>query len=132
MNRCCHAAATLAILIPVLFGASHDASAQDAVRHFPKNALRGTLEVTRPPEVLLDGRPARLSPGARIRAVNNLLVMSGSLVGQALVVNYVRDPQGMLHDVWLLNPTEARQRMADAVPASNYQSSYDTADQPAK
>ncbi len=132
MNRCCHAAATLAFLIPVFFGAGHNANAQESVRPFPTTALRGTLQVTNPPEVLLDGRPTRLSPGARIRGVNNLLVMSGSLVGQALVVNYVRDPQGQLHDVWLLNATEARQRMADAVPASNYQSSYDTPDQPTK
>jgi hypothetical protein len=74
--------------------------------------------------LLLNGQKARLSPGARIRGVNNLLVMSGTLVGQSLTVNYVRDAQGMVHEVWLLNATEAQQRMPGAPAASNYQSGY--------
>jgi hypothetical protein len=59
-----------------------------------------------PPEVLIDGKPARLSPGARIRGANNMLVMSGALVGQAVVVNYVREPLGLVHEVWILNAAE--------------------------
>ena len=114
------------ILTSALLGLPLVASAQDSVRPFPKAALRGTLQVTSPPEVLLDGRAARLSPGARIRAPNNLLVLSGSLVGQKIVVNYIRDHQNMVHEVWLLNPTEARQPMADAIPATNYRSTYGT------
>jgi hypothetical protein len=49
----------------------------------------------------------RLSPGSRIRATSNLLVMSASLVGQELTVNYVRDAAGLLHEVWILTPEEA-------------------------
>ena len=101
-------------------GLSLSANAQDSVRPFPANALRGTLQVTQPPEVLLNGQTARLSPGARIRGVNNLLVVSGALVGQSLVVNYVRDAQGMVHEVWLLNATEARQKMPGAPAQANY------------
>ena len=73
--------------------------AQDAVRQFPAAARRATLEVTTPPNVLLNGLPERLSPGARIKGPNNLLVLSGNLVGQRLVVNYLRDPQGLVHEV---------------------------------
>ena len=129
MNRCTQApaprAATWRIaLISALLGLGLSATAQDSVRPFPANALRGTLQVTQPPELLLDGQSARLSPGARIRGVNNLLVMSGTLVGQSLLVNYVRDAQGMVHEVWLLNATEAQQRMPGAPAASNYQSGY--------
>ena len=75
--------------------------------------------MTNPPELLLDGNAERLSPGARIRGENNLLVMSGSIAGQSLVVAYVRNPQGQLHDVWILNATEAQMPMAGAPAASN-------------
>jgi hypothetical protein len=129
MNRCTQApaprtAAWRITLATALLGLSLSASAQESVRPFPANALRGTLQVTQPPELLLNGQKARLSPGARIRGVNNLLVMSGTLVGQSLTVNYVRDAQGMVHEVWLLNATEAQQRMPGAPAASNYQSGY--------
>ena len=70
-------------------------------------AKGGVLVVTAPPEVLLDGRAARLSPGARIRGVNNLLVMSGSLVGTQLTVRYVRDTLDLVHEVWILTEAEA-------------------------
>ncbi len=71
------------------------------------NAQRGVLAVTAPPEVLLDGQPARLAPGARIRDRANLLVVSGALVGQQLVVRYTRDPLGLLREIWVLTPAEA-------------------------
>jgi hypothetical protein len=129
MNRCPHlpvprSSAWRFGLIAALLGLSLTAGAQQNVRPFPANALRGTLQVTNPPDLLLDGRYARLSPGARIRGENNLLVMSGSLVGRSLVVNYVRDAQGMVHEVWLLNTTEAQQKMSGAPARSNYVSDY--------
>ena len=76
-------------------------------RQFPPAALRGTMVVMQPPEILLDRNPARLSPGSRIRGPNNLLVLSGSIVGLELPVNYVRNPQGELHEVWILTEQEA-------------------------
>jgi len=125
MNRCTQApaprsAAWRVLLATTLLGLGLSVSAQDSVRPFPANALRGTLQVTQPPELLLNGQTARLSPGARIRGVNNMLVMSSSLVGQSLVVNYVRDAQGMVHEVWLLNATEARQKMPGAPAQASY------------
>ncbi|MFZ3128587.1 MAG: hypothetical protein WA136_11290 [Rhodoferax sp.] len=78
------------------------------IRPFPATALRGTLQVTNPPDVLLDGKAARLAPGARIRGTNNMLVMSGAIVGESVLVNYVREPLGLIHDVWILNAAEAR------------------------
>lgn len=96
------------------------AQAQEAVRNFPERALRGTLVVQTAPEVLLDGAPARLSPGARIRDVNNLLVMPAQLAGQELTVNYLRDPQGLLHEVWILNAAEAAHKRAGASSARNF------------
>ena len=72
-----------------------------------KAAKRGILVITAPPEVLLNGQPARLSPGARIRGRNNLLVLSASLVGQELAVSYVLDQLGLVHEVWILTAAEA-------------------------
>ncbi|MEO6275847.1 MAG: hypothetical protein ABIP34_21885 [Rhodoferax sp.] len=77
-------------------------------RSFPATALRGTLEVTVPPQVLLDGKTNQLSPGARIHGSNNMLLLSGSLVGQpALAVNYTREMGGAVSEVWVLTEAEA-------------------------
>jgi hypothetical protein len=46
-------------------------------------------------------------------------VMLGAIVGQSLVVAYARNPLGQLHEVWILNATEARMPMAGAAAASN-------------
>jgi hypothetical protein len=124
MNRCTTSPlftrrALSLVLAGLLLGSTSIASAQQSVRTFPPNALRGTLQVTNPPELLLDGKAERLSPGARIRGANNMLVMSGAIVGQSLVVAYVRNPLGQLHDIWILNATEARMPMAGAAAASN-------------
>jgi hypothetical protein len=45
----------------------HNAQAQTAQREFPENALRGGDWSSRsPPQITLNGKPDRLSPGARI------------------------------------------------------------------
>ena len=95
------AATSLPLLAPL------SVQAQGTPRTFPESALRGKLVVTLPPEVSLNGKPDRLSPGARIHDTNNLLVMSGGLINRELVVNYVRDGHGLIHEVWILTPQEA-------------------------
>ena len=59
-----------------------------------------------PPEVTLDGKPDRLSPGSRIRDLNNMLVLSGGIVGRKLPVVYRRDAAGLVHEVWILTEAE--------------------------
>lgn len=75
-------------------------------RQFPQSALRGDIVFGQPPELLLNGEGARLAPGARIRAENNMIVLSGSLVGSSHVVHYTSDAQGQIKDVWILRPEE--------------------------
>ena len=114
MNRCLPSPITRlrSLLALVLLGAAlytpSPVAAQTTLRQFPPAAKRGMLEVLMPPEVLINGTRERLSPGVRIKGVTNTVVMSGSLVGSRVLVNYVRDPQGMIHDVWILGPDEAR------------------------
>jgi hypothetical protein len=67
------------------------------------------MQITTPPELLLNGKAERLSPGSRIHSDNNMLVLSGALVGQKLLVNFVREPHGLVHEVWILTEDEARQ-----------------------
>jgi hypothetical protein len=78
-----------------------------SVRRFPAHTQRGAFVVTAPPNVTVDGKPERLSPGARIWGANRMMVMSATIVGQNLLVNYVREPLGLIHEVWILNEAEA-------------------------
>lgn len=99
MFRCAQAAVlALCVALP---------AAAQLPRPFPATALRGELLVLLPPDVALNGQPARLAPGARIRGLSNLLQVSGALVQQRLVVNYTLDPLGLVMDVWILTPEES-------------------------
>jgi hypothetical protein len=89
-------------------------------RQFPANVLRGKLRVVQGAEITIDGRPERLSPGARIRGTQNNLLMSGALVGQEYLVNFVRDGYSNVHQVWLLTVLEAQQKVKPATPARNF------------
>ena len=127
MNRCPRFSLnrTGALLLALLSAAALvrpvTAEAQElAARQFPVAAKRGMLLVTAPPEVLINGTAERLSPGIRIRGVNNMLVMSASLVGQTFVVNYVREKQGMIQEIWLLNQAEADEKRKGMEPITNF------------
>ena len=97
-------------------------------RQFPKEAKRGELVIITPPEIALDGKADRLSPAVRIRDINNNLVLSGTLANQRLVVNYLRDNTGLVHNVWVLNAEEAKQKMAGQPEGilSNIRSLFET------
>ena len=86
--------------------AAFAAQAQVVIRSAPADVKPARLTVTAPPQISIDGQPDRLSPGARIRGTNNLLVLSGSVVGQALPVVFRRDPMGLVHEVWVLTEEE--------------------------
>jgi hypothetical protein len=104
MLRCVKLAAAFSV-----FALALPASAQ-MPRNFPATALRGELQFLQPPEVLLNGQPARLAPGARIRGQNNMLQMSAGLFELRATVHYTVEPSGLLLDVWILTPTESAVR----------------------
>lgn len=134
MNRCdspagapgllARAALSCALLAPALPW-SADAAAQTAApvpqtqneaalggRNFPVGTLRGRLQVVNWPDIRLDGQPDRLSPGARILSADHMLVMPAAITGQDLLVNYTRDAAGLVREVWILTPGEARAERA--------------------
>jgi hypothetical protein len=122
MNRC----RTLALLGPLLLiaPALHAQTAtattaqtatqtvtlttpQPGVRQAPQDVRPAMMAVsTTPPEITLNGKPDRLSPGARIRGLNNMLVLSGTLAGQTVPVVYRRDGAGLVHEAWILTAEE--------------------------
>ena len=98
------------VLTATLVAATALPLAAQTSRPFPASALRGALQVTQAPELELNGQPARLSPGARIRGTNNMLQLSASLTGQSLLVHYTLEPSGLVHEVWILTPDEAARK----------------------
>ena len=124
---------TSVFLFPLLslFIGAASAQIEDAnpkLRPFPKDAKRGELMVLSAPDIAIDSKADRLSPGVRIRDARNNLVLSGTLANQRLVVNYTRDNTGLVHQVWVLTPEEVKQKMPGQ-PAglfSNIRSIYDT------
>ena len=77
-------------------------------RDLPKAALLGRLLVQQPPDVMLNGQPARLAPGVRIRDENNQIAMSGALMGQVFPVKYLLDSSGLVSQAWILTADEVR------------------------
>jgi hypothetical protein len=99
MNRCRFLFVALALLAGL-------ASAQGIRREAPKDVVLGKMVVTAPPQITMDGKPDQLSPGSRIRDLNNMIVLSGGLAGKALPVVYKRDAAGLVHEVWILTDAE--------------------------
>ena len=100
----CAARSLTAALIAV--GIAAPAAAQS--RAFPQNALRGAIVFGEDRQVTLNGRATSLSPGARVRNQDNMIVMAASLSGAKWLVNYTLDIGGaQVRDVWILRPEEA-------------------------
>jgi len=106
MNRCLLRLALACALSFSLAGFAHAQSAQSRIPPINPKSVSGQMVVTAPPEITMDGKPARLSPGSRIHARNNLQILAGALIGQQLTVRYVRDTLGLVHEVWILTEAE--------------------------
>jgi hypothetical protein len=104
------------VLLAFALAATSGFSIAQVQRNFPQNALRGSLVIGDPPEATLNGDPARLAPGARIRTADNMLAMSGTLTGSRLLVHYTLDTLGLIKDVWILTPDEAAKRPWPSTP----------------
>ena len=121
MNRCAShhlswlmAALAITIYASMVNSVAHaqTVDVKPSVREFPKTALRGEMVVKNHPEIVLNGKAERLSPGARIWDKDGALVMSARLAGQVVAVNYLREGGGMVHQVWILNSEELKEKRA--------------------
>jgi hypothetical protein len=121
MFRCVTVAATaLALSLPL---------AAQVQRPFPPTALRGDIAFGTPPQVTLNGRAARLAPGARIRGEDNMLILSGALVGRQATVHYTLDNYGQPLEVWILRPQELAKKPWPATPEEARAWTFDAAAQ---
>lgn len=91
-------------------------AAAQVQRNFPRNALRGAIVFGAAPEITLNGNPARLAPGARIRDANNMAIVPGALLGGRFLVHYTTELYGLVKDVWILTPAEAANRPWPTTP----------------
>jgi hypothetical protein len=114
MNRCVATSRTRATLSGLALAAAAATTlfaslpvAAQVHRNFPQNALRGTVTFGTPPDAQLNGNPIRLAPGARIHGLDNMLVMSGTLIGSKFTVDYTLESNGQLYEIWLLRVEEA-------------------------
>jgi hypothetical protein len=92
--------------LPLVLATSCLVAQAQTHRFFPANALRGELVITQFPDVLLNGKPARLAPGSRIKGDTNLWIPPAGLTGHKLIVHYTVESSGLIMDVWVLNPAE--------------------------
>ena len=95
-------------LVGITFAtAAFAATAQGFVREAPRDVKPGIMAVSAtPPIITMDDKADRLSPGARIRDVNNMLVLTGALANKTVYTVYRRDGSGLVHEVWLLTEGE--------------------------
>ena len=78
-------------------------------RNFPDSAVRGKIAFKSPPQIEVDGKADRLSPGARIRDEQGMLAMTGALEGKSFTVNFRREAAtGLVHEVWILTAEEQK------------------------
>lgn len=82
------------------------AVAQALFRIFPDPAELAIFTPQLHPDVLINQKPTRLSPGALIRNTENRIVLLGSLAPADYVVTYTKDFLGQVNLVWLLTAPE--------------------------
>jgi|RhiMetdeSRZDD1v2_1073273.scaffolds.fasta_scaffold2989875_1 hypothetical protein len=95
----------LALITAALFAAA--AFAQ--LRTIPPDAKRAKMSPVQERIVVLDGKREMFAPGVRIRDAQNRIIVPNALPANSLV-KYRRDPNGAIHEVWILTPQEAAQR----------------------
>jgi hypothetical protein len=125
MPRCAPLAAPLSLAAAIALALPVSAAHAQVQRQFPNTALRGDAQFGLPPELLLNGQPARLAPGARVHGLDNMLVLSGGLTGVRGTVNYTIDTLGQLHEVWLLRAEEAARQPWPKTPQEAAAWSFD-------
>ena len=75
----------------------------------PDGTMLGTMTTGQLPMVVIDGKPMRLAPGARIVGANNTSV-TPSQVPPGTPVRYELDAQGKIRMLWVLTAEEASKR----------------------
>ena len=97
--------AALIAAITIGFG-SPPADAQQRMIPIPPKAKRADITFNGTPDILVDGKLARLAPGARITDRNNMLALPGALSGVITTKYTVEETTGLVMLVWILTEKE--------------------------
>ena len=92
-----------AALILCLAGLAH---AQ--LRTLPADARVGKIRHVQEMVVQIDGKQARLAPGAKVRDTHNRILVPVAIPAGSLI-KYTLNAQGEVSAVWILTPQEAGQ-----------------------
>lgn len=98
------------ILVACLCALSAGAQAQ-LLRTIPDQAKQGEIRHLQEAIVSIDGVQQRLAPGAQIRDEHNRLVVPTAVPAGAQV-KYLLDQAGLVRQVWILTPEEAKRGAA--------------------
>lgn len=77
------------------------------IRSLPEETRKGVLAAYDFGQVVIDGKPLPLSPGAQVRNELNMIVMPSMLVNGPLKVRYQTDFVGHVYRIWILSAAEA-------------------------
>ena len=94
------AAAALLLMFGLFSGTAH---AQ--LRTIPPTAIPASMDIGLYPNIRLNGKDARLAPGARVYDTNNLIVTPASLSG-SYPVRFELEPGGEVIRAWILTAEE--------------------------
>ena len=95
------------LVVAALAAAAPAADAQ--LRAIPAEAKRGEMRHLQDMNVEIDGKQARLSPGAQIRDASNMIVLPAALPSGSLVKYLLEPSSGMVQRVWIMTPFERSQ-----------------------
>jgi len=76
---------------------------ESTTTRLPDGSMVGVMTTQELPAVVIDGRPHRLAPGARIVGANNASVTPNQVPANSKV-RYRVDTSGLITHVWLLPP----------------------------
>jgi hypothetical protein len=96
--------------LSLLIAVAATAAAQSTVNRsvpIPATAVLGVATPDVFPAVVINGKAARYTPGARIFGTNNLLVVPSTLPAQSVVAVAV-DNTGAVQTMWVLTPDEQK------------------------
>ena len=74
-----------------------------STNRLPDGSMVGVMTTQQVPVVLIDGKPQRLAPGARIVGANNSSITPNQVPANSKV-RYRVDASGLVTHVWLLPP----------------------------
>ncbi len=85
-------------------------------RPFPPQTKRGILNSVGYLDIVLNGKPRVLAPGAQIRNPENQIELPTGLRVRNSVVNYTEDVNGEIMRIWMLTPEEIARTRPSPTP----------------